>query len=312
MSILRRLALLSVFAAATASSTFAQERPNDSRPRDTRPSSSGRVSPEEDFADNLPSWYKGATVSGQGAAATYHIPQQEFKGTKNTYKWSVFVRFHERAKQPTAVRIFFPCKSVLDDVPAERLAALMQMNGAIPDSNAYFLLGGSGKDRMLYLVVEIPVDGLTRKTLQDGIDNLFRAAESTITLWNADMTKMGKVAVAEKISVEGSWSAHDLMYYATSAPPKPFLSGLNEIHFDKDGTFFVYARFEQKDEGKPLSKLTGTYLVHGDKLTLDFKSSYIPETYLVSIKDGKLTIAPHISKFNDFTIREEVTLNNTK
>lgn len=139
----------------------------------------------------MPTWYKGATVEGKGDAATFLLPAMPhtLEGGKETMQWSVFFRLPTRADRPTAVRIFFPCKAVPADAHPDRLADLMNMSGAIQDSPAYFIVTGSGKDRMLTLVTEMPAAGLDRVKLDAEIKGLFRAAERTVGLWGDDLSK---------------------------------------------------------------------------------------------------------------------------
>ena len=244
MKTLRRLAFLALFAAA-GTTAFGQERPaNPPRPDATRPGDS-RPSPTttaDKLADVMPVWFKEATIEGKGDTRTFLLPAMPHKTAdgKDTMHWSVFVRLHERTDRPTVARIFFPCKAVPADAHPERLADLMNMNGVIADSPAYFIISGSGKDRMLTLVTEMPADGLDRDTLVAEIKGLFRAAERTMTdLWGGDLSKppaKKEFAKEEKNPLAGHWNVHDSRYNAGSAPPAPFVAGLNYLYFAADGT----------------------------------------------------------------------------
>jgi hypothetical protein len=207
MKTIRRLALLAMLGLSAAGTAVAQERPGNLRPLDDIRPGDSRVMTASTLSVDLPAWFKGTVVTGEGDTRTFSIPPlpHTLQDGKETLNWSVNLRLHKRAGHATAVRIFFPCKAVPANVNPERLADLLGQSGAIQDSTAYFIISGSGKDRMLTLVTEMPVAGLQRDKLETEIKGLFLAAERTLGLWSTDMsiplTKIEKKA--EKGWLEG-------------------------------------------------------------------------------------------------------------
>lgn len=307
MKTLRRLAFAALF--AVAASAFAQS-PLPAAPGGTPPAP---ATPKEATADALrevmSSWYKESSLEGKGDATTFLLPGLLYtldNGKGETMRWSVHFRLLKRADRPTAVRIFFPCKPVPADAHPDRLAELMNMSGGIQDSPAYFVIAGSGKDRTLTLVTEMSAVGLDRTNLNAEIFGLFRAAERTMNLWGADLTKPPAKAEkkAEKTGLEGEWNAHDPQYNSGSAPPRPLLAGLNSLYFTADGKVKAYVQRSSEKDNKGIDVQNGTYTLKGDQLSLWFDGRKLSEEYTIKIKDGKLTLIPDKGNSSSVTDKE--------
>ncbi len=286
MKTLRRLALLALFAAA---GTAVAGPPASNAPAPT----SAKLVTADQLRDVVPGWFKGATVEGKGDTCTFSLPkmQHTLEGGKETMNWSVFFRLHTRADCPTAVRIFFPCKAVPADAHPDRLADLLGMSGAIQDSPAYFIISGSGKDRMLTLVAEMPLATLGRDTLEAEIKGLFRAAEKTMSLWTADLSKPPAKAEkkAEQTGLAGYWKD---VPSGQGRRPIADKAGLLDLAFTDDGTVTATVARNDRETFKDWANLTGTYTLKGDTLMITPTGSKAAETYTVSVKDGQLTISP--------------------
>ena len=318
MKTIRRLAILAVFnmfaAAGTAVAQMTPINPLDNppvpvNPSDNLPPSGSKVFTADDLADVLPAWFKGTNVEGKGDARTFNIPPlpHTVEGGKDTMSWSVFLRLHKRTDRPAAVRIFFPCKAVPADAHPERLSDLLGMSGAIQDSPAYFIVTGSGKDRMLTLVTEMSAKGLDRGNLETEINGLFRAAERTSNLWGGDLSKPPATKEA-KHPLTGHRSILDARYNAGSAPPPPFVAGLNYLYLADDGTVSAGVQEGEKSDGKGIISRKGTYLLKGDELSLVFGDRKTSDSYKIKVKDGKLTLTPN--KENTAGVTDlEITLN---
>ena len=93
----------------------------------------------------------------------------------------------QRASRQPVVRIYFPCQLMPADANEERMQDLMEWGGVMKNSQAYFVVGGKGTNRMLYLVTEISTEKLTTAKLKEDINVLCEAATETSHVWSAKL-----------------------------------------------------------------------------------------------------------------------------
>jgi hypothetical protein len=199
MKTIRRLAILGLFG-LTTTTAFAGPPPGINAPTAGAPASNAPATDApaynaptiftiSDLNTMLKAGYDSVQKTGDGQDTCFLLNDVRFtpKTTLKPYDWSVSVNLRERIGRQSHVRVYFPCQRVPADASSERLQELMELGGVMKDSPAYYVIGGKGKDRMLYLVTDISTLDLTTAKLKEDINRLFEAAHETSHLWGAKL-----------------------------------------------------------------------------------------------------------------------------
>lgn len=194
MKTLRRLALAAVAVAALAPTASAQLVLKGLAPTEAAiPGGPPKLSPPAYTADRLEKVLKDGfddvVATGKGDARGFSMSKLQYK-TKGGEKvaWSVSVDLVKRGDGARVVRVFFPCQAVPADPNPAKLQRLLEASGTFTKSGAYFLIGGAGKERMLYLVADVTTDELDAGRMQREVEGLLAAADDAMPLWGSKLT----------------------------------------------------------------------------------------------------------------------------
>ncbi len=273
MKTLRRLAFLALIGAAPA---FAGP-PAGNAPAASAPTRNAPITfTHADLGERLKAKFKTVDEDGDGDAKTFLLSKipHVTEGGKETLSWSASVMLYNRAGRSPLVRILFPCQTMPAEANAARLEAILAMNGAIKDSSAYFLIGGNGKNRMLYLVSEVSSEGLTAGGLETELKELFRAGERSMGLWSTDLSK--PLAKKEEPKAERDWKSELAGAWVCT---DGVFDGVWSMTFADDGSAAVGV-YVGGVKPENLVVRSGKFLVHSDSVKGDFLD--------VTSKDGKM------------------------
>ena len=285
MKTIRRLAFLALTGLATTTA-FAGPPPENNKPVANETAYNAPTTfTDSDLERLLKAGYDNVESIGKGANACFLLNKIRFtpKTSLKPYDWSVSITLNQRAHKQAHVRVYFPCQRVPADASSERLQELMDVGGVLKSSPANFVIGGKGKDRMLYLVTDVSTLDLTTAKLKEDITLLFESAHESRYVWDVDLNK--PQLKAEKNELVGYWHCREKSTYFPSSPS----DCLSAFTFAKDGTCKWTV-----PSGGPISQSTeaGTYTIDGTVLTITRAGSKTGETHTFVVKDGKLTIMP--------------------
>jgi hypothetical protein len=303
MKTIRRLAILGLFG-LTTTTAFAGPPPENNKPTAYEPAyNAPTIFTISDLNTLLKAGYENVQKTGEGQDTCFLLNDVPFKSktTLKVYNWSVSMNLRQRAGRQSYVRVYFPCQRIPTNASSERLQELMEMGGVMTDSPAYFVIGGKGNDRMLYLVTDFSTLELSAAKLKEDINRLFEAAHETSHLWGAKLAVQTTKNDAKEVKNDlvGTWTFHKK---SKENYPEPYIEGLTSINFAKDGACNLgissggpfHSRFNKED---------ATYTIDGNKITICHSQGKKTETHTFVVKDGMLIITPEKEQEDNLVVR---------
>jgi hypothetical protein len=239
------------------------------------------------LARQLDSQFKLVQTRGTGdkRCFTVQAPSYTTRTTKQTLNWNVDFGVIHRGNKPL-VRIYFNCQTMPMNVDIDRLKALLSWSGDHAGCAAYFKTLPNGKQDQLYIVADYTGDTAAKANWSEEVNALFVMADDTLHLWSGDLSKpiVQKETKNEtpkektKLDINGLWDGKVTIND----------EGVGQYSMNFIDGVVVGSRARKGDTS--MSMLTGTYILEGSKLTIEYKDVEKPEVYDVKMDGKTLTL----------------------
>jgi hypothetical protein len=246
------------------------------------------------LCNHLQGDFKGVIPIGEGEKRYFSVQGLNYtlRSNKQDVRWNVEFGMVMRGEKQL-VRMYFSCQTMPENVNIARLKGFMSWSGDHTASTAFFKTISNGKTDQLYIVADYHLDAVKNTDWRKEVDKLFMMADDTLYLWSGDLSKpIGQKETKnetpkEKVSINGLWDGkvtiddEEVGQYSMQ-----FMDGV-----------IVASRARKGSDS--VSMLTGTYILEGTKLTIEYKDVEKPEVYDVKLDGKTLTLS---SKKGDKTL----------